>query len=89
MSEAINIEALWNLAQYEMDRGREPSHQTEKHCFFLGVEAGLRIVMLMNKTFDIEDESERFDAEEAVWAKIDAAHDQVSDYLLTTRNQSS
>ena len=83
----VNIETLWRRYEYPLfyERTSDPSQRDEaKRCFFHGVQAGIRIVMLLNKTFDIKDESERLDAEEKVWQQIESIGDQVAQFLLTT-----
>jgi hypothetical protein len=86
----VDIDKMWERHEYEIFHGRtsDPSQREEaKRCFFHGIQAGLRIVMLLKDTFDIADDEEKAKAEDAVFTRIEAIGDDIAQFILTTRPQ--
>lgn len=75
----VDIDRMWASTQvsYPNIAALDP-----KLVFVRGVETGLRIVLLMSQTFDIEDFDERMDADDRVMNHIDAVMNQVTAFLL-------
>ncbi len=75
----VDIDKMWSSVQVD---NPNIAALDPKIVFVRGVETGLRIVLLMNKTFDIKDLEEQMDAEDRVWEHIDSVMNQVAAFLL-------